>query len=56
MIAGRGDTSLEQGDKVQAVDSGYLKIRDNDVDRVSTVFPQSFFAVFSEERLVTRSF
>ena len=38
----------EHSDKLQAMNFGHLKIRDNDVDRVSTVFAQSFFAVCSE--------
>ena len=38
------------------MDFGHLKIRDDDLDRVSTVFPQSFFTVFSEEDLVAFSF
>ena len=47
MITGRGDKSRSTV-KLQAMNFGHLKIRDNDVDRVSTVFAQSFFAVCSE--------
>ncbi len=43
----------EHADELQAMDFRHLKIRDDDVDRVSTVFPQSFFPVFSEEDPMT---
>ncbi len=46
----------EQGDEFQAVDSGDLKIRDDDLERCPTALAQSFFSVFGDERLVTRSF
>ncbi len=46
----------EHGDKLQAMDFGHLKIRNDDLDRVATVFGQSFFAVFSVEDLVIGSF
>ncbi len=38
------------------MDFGHLKIRNDDLDRLPTVFAQSFFAVFSEEDLVIGSF
>ena len=38
------------------MDFGQLKIRDDDVDRLSTVFRQSLFSVRRQGGLVTRSF